>query len=199
MDSFLSSWFFGLSIAMPFGPVSMMCVEQSLARGVGHGMASGAGAATTHGVYATIALLGAQALAAPLAALQTEAHLLSGLVFSFLGIWTMLRLPAQRRSQTSAIGGFAPYLTGVALALANPMTLLPYIAFSSSLALINPAKGIVQLLVIAGVGLGTLSWYWTMSGSAWLLRQRLPRTLLAYLHLIAGPTLIGIGIMTVLR
>jgi hypothetical protein len=34
VDHFISSFVFGLSIAMPFGPVSMMGLEQSLVRGV---------------------------------------------------------------------------------------------------------------------------------------------------------------------
>jgi threonine/homoserine/homoserine lactone efflux protein len=197
VDHFVSSFVFGLSIAMPFGPVSMMCVEQTLIRGVGPGLAGGAGAATTHGIYATLAVFGAHAWAAPLAGLQTQSHLFSGMVFVVLGIWTIFRHPGTQTNKTLAAARLGPFLAGVGLALANPMTLLPYFAFAGSMVLTDPIGGLV--LTVCGVGLGTLFWYWTMSGSAWLLRKRLPRRLLMHLHLIAGPALIAIGIVTILR
>ncbi|MCA2435884.1 LysE family translocator [Rhizobium leguminosarum] len=199
MDHFVSSFVFGLSIAMPFGPVGMMCLEQSLARGVRPGLASGAGAATTHGLYATLAVFGAHVSAAPLAGFQTQSHYFSGIVFVLLGIWTLFRHPSARDNKTSTTGELGPFLAGAGLALANPMTLLPYLAFAGSLALTDQIGGLFHVLIVCGVGLGTLSWYWTMSGSAWLLRQRLPRQLLTHLHLLAGPALIAMGIVTALR
>ncbi|MBB3446971.1 LysE family transporter [Rhizobium sp. BK379] len=199
MDHFISSFVFGLSIAMPFGPVSMMCLEQSLVRGVGPGLASGAGAATTHGLYATLAVFGAHVSAAPFAGFQTQSHFFSGMVFVLLGVWTLFRHPRTRDNKTPTKGGLRPFFAGAGLALANPMTLLPYLAFAGSLALTDRIGGLFHILIVCGVGLATLSWYWTMSGSAWLLRQRLPSQLLTHLHLIAGPALIAMGIMTALR
>ncbi len=199
MDHFISSFVLGLSIAMPFGPVSMMCLEQSLVRGVGPGLASGAGAATTHGLYATLAVFGAHISAAPFAGFQTQSHVFSGMVFVLIGIWTLFRHPSARDNKTLTKGEFGSFFAGAGLALANPMTLLPYLAFAGSLALTDEIGGLFHIPIVCGVGLGTLSWYWTMSGSAWLLRQRLPSQLLTHLHLVAGPALIAMGIVTALR
>ncbi len=101
-------------------------------RGVGPGLASGAGAATTHGLYATLAVFGAHVSAGPFAGFQTQFHYFSGIVFVLLGIWTLFRHPSARDNKTSTTGGLGPFLAGAGLALANPMTLLPYLAFAGS-------------------------------------------------------------------
>ncbi len=199
MHFFLTGWLVGLSIAIPFGPVSMMCVEQSLTRGVLKGLASGAGAATSHGFYATLAVFGAHAAATSLANVEGTIHLMSGAVFALLGIRTMLRSPAGPAGPGVRQGGLTHYAGGLALALANPMTLLPYVAFAGTMALSGNETTTLPMTLVAGIALGTLCWYWTISSSAWLLRQRLPRALLERLNLVSGAILIAMGALTALR
>lgn len=199
MHLFLTGWLVGLSIAIPFGPVSMMCVEQSLSRGVLKGLASGAGAATSHGLYATLAVFGAHAAATSLANIEGTIHLMSGAVFALLGIRTILRGPGLPASAALRRGGLTHYAGGLALALANPMTLLPYVAFAGTMALSGGETTTLPMTVVAGIALGTLSWYWTISSSAWLLRQRLPRALLDRLNLVSGAILIAMGALTAMR
>lgn len=199
MHFFLTGWLVGLSIAIPFGPVSMMCVEQSLSRGVLKGLASGAGAATSHGFYATLAVFGAHAAATSLANLEGTIHLMSGAVFALLGIRTILRTPGPPAANALQRRSLTHYAGGLALALANPMTLLPYVAFAGTMALSNGETAPLPMTVVAGIALGTLSWYWTISGSAWLLRRRLPRALLERLNLVSGTILIAMGALTAMR
>ena len=199
MHFFLTGWLVGLSIAIPFGPVSMMCVEQSLSRGVLKGLASGAGAATSHGFYATLAVFGAHAAATSLANVEGTIHLISGAVFALLGIRTILRAPGRPATAGTQRGGLTHYAGGLALALANPMTLLPYVAFAGTMALSGGEPGSLPIILVAGVALGTLSWYWTISSSAWLLRQRLPRGLIERLNLVSGTILIAMGALTAMR
>lgn len=198
MDSFLLGWLFGLSIAIPFGPVCTMCLERSLSRGVWHGLAVGAGSATAHAIYATLAVVGANAVAAPLVGLQAHVHILSGLVLTILGIRTFVRAPASRRPLDQQTGRLADYMAGLALALANPMTVVPYVAFAGSVMLANPTGGAVQVPVVIGICLGTLSWYGTVCGSTWLLRRRLPRKVLDHLNHASGTILMGMGVLTAL-
>jgi threonine/homoserine/homoserine lactone efflux protein len=199
MQFFLTGWLLGLSIAIPFGPVSMMCVEQSLSRGVLRGLVSGTGAATSHGFYATLAVLGTNAAAGQLISLQGAIHVLSGLIFALLGLKTILRKPVRQMADDATRGGLADYAGGLALALANPMTLLPYLAFAGSLVVSGARDSRLSVPIVVGIALGTLSWYWTISGSAWLLRQHLPRGILARLNLISGSILIAMGVLTALR
>lgn len=199
MYTFALGWFFGLSVAMPFGPVSMMCFEHSLSRGMSCGIARGAGAATMHGIYATLAVAAASAVAGPLMGLQSYIQLVSGFVLACLGIRTILRQPNVSCRERGSAGHLADYLGGLGLALSNPMTLLPYVSFAGSIFLAGSATASVQAMAVVGVWLGTLCWYGTISGSAWLLRARLPPDMLANLNLISGALLLGMGVLTALR
>ncbi|MDO1585300.1 LysE family translocator [Rhizobium oryzicola] len=199
MDAFVSAWILGLSIAIPFGPVSLMCLEHSLSQGIRCGLASGAGAATTHGIYATLAMIGANSVAASLVSHQALIHTLSGTVFLLIGVRTILRRGVAEARVNVTGGRLSVYLRGMALALANPMTILPYIAFGGSVALSDTARSAEHILSIMGICLGTLSWYWVMSSSAWLFRQRLPETLLTRLNLMSGAMFIVMGISTAVR
>ena len=49
----------GISIAAPFGPTSMLCVQRTLSFGLCAGLATGLGIATVHLVYGTLASLSA--------------------------------------------------------------------------------------------------------------------------------------------
>jgi threonine/homoserine/homoserine lactone efflux protein len=199
MQSFISGWLLGLSIAIPFGPVTMMCVERSLTRGIWDGMASGAGAATTHAIYATLSVLGADALVRPLMGMQSQIHLISGLLLLAIGLRTLLRRPVPHRSRGTPTGRVANYVGGLALALSNPMSLIPYLAFAGSLVVAPAVDQSTHEWAVVGICLGTLSCYWTVSGSVWLLHQRLPIGALHHLNVASGAILISSGVLTMLR
>ena len=48
----------GLSIAAPVGPIGVLCIRRTLAKGRAYGLVSGLGAATADAVYGGIAGLG---------------------------------------------------------------------------------------------------------------------------------------------
>ena len=97
----------GLSVAAPFGPVSLICVQQSLNRGCRYGIISGLGAATSHGIFATAAIIGAGTLSMVLMPWSNAIRLVSALVLVWLGlaIWVGRRfrsLAAARTGDTTA-------------------------------------------------------------------------------------------------
>ena len=48
----------GFSLALPVGPIALLCIRRTLARGPAAGVVSGMGAATADGVYGLIAGFG---------------------------------------------------------------------------------------------------------------------------------------------
>jgi len=53
----------GLVIAIPFGPIRLVCVQRTLALGIWFGIASGMGAAVAHALFSFLAAASAAALA----------------------------------------------------------------------------------------------------------------------------------------
>jgi len=193
----LSSALFGFSVAIPFGPVSLICVQRSLLNGTRHGIVSGLGAATAHGAFAMLATAGAGFAATYLAEWQMPIHLVSSAVLIALGLRTAIRKIVTSHSASSPGTGTA-YATAFLLAISNPMTILPYLALASTFAAGNNPFAINSFWangpwMAFGVILGTSSWYSVLCGGATLLRSRLGQNVMNRLNLAAGGALIGLG------
>ncbi|WP_377292654.1 LysE family transporter [Rhizobium sp. SG2393] len=200
MELFMSAWVLGLSIALPLGPVSLQCVEQSLAQGARSGLASGAGAATSHCLHAAVAVLGARTIALPLAGIDGKVHVLLGLLLALLGLRSLLRARTAVGPRTTISSRGIAYLKGAGLALSNPATPLTYVSFAAATATARATDmGLQQTAFVCGAGLGALSCYATLITLTTLVGRHLPQSLFSRLHLVSGPILIVMGLMMAVR
>src|SRR3954451_5106500 len=85
----------GLAVAAPVGPMSLLCMRQTLARGFLAGLASGLGIATADGVYGAIAAFGLVAVTDLLVGQQPWLRLVGGLVMIWLGIGAVRARPSR--------------------------------------------------------------------------------------------------------
>lgn len=134
------------------------------------GLISGIGAATAHGAFASVAIVGADVVADELAAWRTPVHLISAAILILLGIRTLFK-KAAGRTAPQVLAPHAAYLSGLMLGLSNPMTILPYVAMASSLATDAVAQIGGSFLMVPGVMLGAASWYSLVCSGALLLRR----------------------------
>ena len=185
----------GLSIAAPFGPTSMMCVERTLANGVRAGVATGLGVATVHLTYSTLAFVGGIQIMSR----SENANILSfatGLLLLYFSarLWrrelvavTPVGLrPSFSRSYCSAIGfGFLNPVTPALCAAALT-------AFSSHIA--SPGG-----LLPVGVFFGSFSWWLVLSISMARLRCKLNLEVLALANRGAAVFLAIFGISMLLK
>lgn len=194
MSTVAASAFLAFSIALPFGPVSLMCVQRSLLGGVLHGLACGAGASTAHVIFATLAVFGAETVAEPLTSWKPVIHLISSAVLVMLGLRMMWKVSSTRHALVSETGELGSYFAGLTLALTNPATIIPYLALASSGLFIDRERSLALAATMAGVLVGSVAWYAMLSGSAWALKGRLPHMFLSRLSLLAGVALIAMGL-----
>lgn len=180
----------GLSVAAPFGPVSLICVQNSLAGGCRRGMVAGLGAATAHGLFATVAVSGAGIAAMFLTPWAGALRLASALVLLVLGVRTLLRARAAR-PVSAGRGIRASYLAALALALSNPMTILPYLAVATAVAGVGEGEGLLSAWSVPGVVLAVTGWYAGLSSLASLARRHLAGRLGRALNAVAGAMLLG--------
>lgn len=80
----------GLSIAMPMGPVGMLCLRYSLLRGKSFGITSGLGVALADGICGAVAAIGLTAITAFVADNQMWLHLVGSFVLFYFGMATFL-------------------------------------------------------------------------------------------------------------
>jgi threonine/homoserine/homoserine lactone efflux protein len=179
----------GLFVAIPFGPICLMCVQRTLALGIWFGIASGLGAAVAHGLFSFLAEASATVLAQT--AVQVPLGLAGGLALIFMGLRTCLvATPAAREARCGNL--CSAFMSTLLIAVANPMTMLPYLAIAAVPQAGNPLMS-REFAVPAGVMLGSASWYLVLALSTNAMFQNLQKATLERLNILAGILLIGLG------
>src|SRR3954447_3987941 len=118
----------GFAVAVPIGPISVLCVQRALREGLGAAVASGAGAATAHAIFFLLARASRDAISLALVGHHGTIRLASAAVIIAFGIAAIRK---QRSSSPITPPPARSYISTLLLALTNPMTILPYLAAST--------------------------------------------------------------------
>lgn len=188
----------GLLLAVPVGPIGLLCLRRSLTLGMAAGMAVGLGAATADAVYAAAAAF-ALGVAAPFIA---EAHWLGiagGIVLIAIGLKDIAHRDASPAPPTLR-GHMGVYAGVVLLTLTNPATVLTFAAIIVGLGLVpHMVSTLDGLVFVAGVFLGSTAWWVVLSGTGGKLGDRLPPGAIRWTRRIAGAVFVGFGIYALLN
>ncbi|HUS24375.1 MAG TPA: LysE family transporter [Candidatus Binatia bacterium] len=175
---FLKGVLIGFSIAAPVGPIGVLTIQRTLARGWRFGLATGLGAATADALYGAVAGFGLDGVAALLMAGRIWLQVLGGVFLCLLGLRIAWSRPATsaapdvpRRSVAASYG------SAVLLTLSNPMTILSFLAVFAGAGLAQaPSLRLDAAWLVLGVFGGSAVW-WLMlsSGVAWWQRRSVAR------------------------
>lgn len=190
----------GFAIAAPVGPIGLLCIQRTLAKGWRHGFLSGLGAASADAVYGMVAGLGLTAVSTFLVQQQTWLGLIGGLFLCYLGMKTLLL-----RSETAAAtttgnhqGIAAAYFSIFALTLTNPITILSFAAIFAGMGLMTVEIEVrTAVFFILGVFVGSASWWFILSSGAGLLRQRLRPVHFRWINRFSGTIILIFGLLAI--
>ena len=188
----------GLSVAMPFGPIALLCVQRSIAAGPRLGIVTGLGAACVQGTYATLAIMGAGAFADHLAQWDHPVRLVSAGLLVALGLRILVRRPPAMAAVRPPRADHA-FASSVGLALSNPLTVMPYLLVASTAAASDAVDRALTPWSVPGVVLAAGGWYTLVSFAAALLRSGLPPGAMRMFNHLSGATLVGFGILAALH
>lgn len=189
----------GFSIAAPVGPVGLLCIRRTLAKGRLSGLVSGLGAASADGLYGLLAGLGIGALAEWLVSGQTWLRLGGGILLILLGLQTFFSQPAQTPASVSSRGLLGDYFSTLALTLSNPLTILSFAAVFASLGLSSQgaySRAVAGL--VTGVFCGSAAWWLLLSGAVGLLRERITPLQMRWVNRVSGLLIFAFGTWTVI-
>jgi threonine/homoserine/homoserine lactone efflux protein len=197
---FLQGLLLGFSIAAPVGPIGILCISRTLARGRLHGLVSGLGAASADACYGAVAAFGLTALSGALLAWQTSIRLLGGLFLLYLAA-RIFFAPPPRDTASADIpaaknGGLAgAWLSTFLLTLSNPMTILSFTAIFAGLGLAARAGTFNEsAALVAGVFAGSAAWWLTLSLGVGLLRARVTPAVMAWVNRLSGLIIAAFGL-----
>ena len=189
----------GLSIAVPVGPIGILCIRRTLTQGRVVGFLSGLGAATADAFYGAVAGFGLTFLSNFLIGQQTWLRLVGGVILCYLGIRTFLSKPAEQGASVEENSLWNAYLSTFFLTLTNPMTILFFAAVFAGLGVGSAGDHYVSAgILVLGVFIGSALWWLILSGFTGLLRGMFNPKRLQWLNRISGLIIIGFGLFAFL-
>ena len=191
----------GFAIAASPGPIFFLCLRRSLLRGWLTGLVSGLGVATADAFYAAVAVFGVAAVVTTtLAPVGHWLALAGGLALLFIGIRAVVSTPATRAATTTKTGaglGWA-YASILGLTITNPATIISFAALAAALGAGLSGSWTRPALVVAGVGMGSASWWLILAAITALLRTRITPGVARTIGIISGLAIAGLGAVAVI-
>ncbi len=188
----------GFLVAAQVGPIWLLAARSVILGRFATGIMIGLGAATIDMAYGALGLAGAAGLLR-ITGLRLSLGLLGAAVLTILGALALrnaTRAGNQAEPSTAIISAPRAYLTALSGTAANPLTIASWAAIfaaASAAHISRTATGAVLLL--AGIGLGTASWFTALSTAMTLVRRLAGRRIYQAIDVISGLGLIGFGIL----
>jgi putative LysE/RhtB family amino acid efflux pump len=203
-DLLLRGILLGLAVAMPVGPIGVLCIQRSLAGGFWTGFSGGIGTAAADAVYAALAAAGFAVLAGSIGTVGSipvqDILRWGGAAFILWLGWRTIMSPVAERAADLPQQGSAVRLFAVTflLTMSNPATILSFVALFAGLGLAAEPTPDAAVSAVAGVFIGSLLWWAVLSGGVAALRQRIGAESRRWINRIAGAVLIIFAIALVI-
>jgi len=194
---FFKGIFVGFAMAIPIGPIGIMCIRKTLTEGRLRGLVIGLGAATADLLYGCVAAFGLTMISSTLVSQRIWIRLVGGALLLYLGIRTFRTQPANPNIPLNNNGVLRSYLTTVFLTLTNPLTIFAFIAVFAALGLGNGLNNFSASALVAGVFIGSCLWFLLLSSGVTLFRKKLDLVGLKWVNRIAGVLIIISGIIAI--
>jgi threonine/homoserine/homoserine lactone efflux protein len=117
----------------------------------------------------------------------------------YLGVKTLLSKPEIHDKTEPNISHSSAFLSTLGLTLANPPTILAFAAIFAGLGLVSDADYATASLIVAGVFLGSASWWIILAAGAGWLRGRMGPGLVRAINVVSGVSILGFAAWQLLR
>lgn len=194
---FIKGLVIGLAIAAPVGPIGILCIQRSLHDGFKVGMMTGMGAALADGTYGLIAGFGLTTLSSFLAHHHLWIRFIGGLFLIYVGIRLIFARPEDRLAGRSESSALHACITSFLLTLANPATILAFIALFAGLGIGIASTNYREVAIfVLGITLGSALWWILLSGGvAFILHRKLGSSVLREINWISGSVILVFGVI----
>ena len=189
----------GIIIAVPVGPVGVLCVRRTIFQGKLAGFVSGLGAATADAIFGFIAAFGLTFVSDWLIGYQQWLRIAGGCYLLYVGGSALFAKPetksdAERDTDTI----LRDFVSTFALTLTNPITILAFLGIFSALGLsgegATPERAAILVL---GVWSGSLLWWLALSFGLGMIFLSFEPRHLAWINRASGTILLlsGAGLL----
>ena len=194
---FIKGILIGFAMAVPIGPIGIMCIRKTLTEGRLRGLIIGFGAATADMLYGSVAAFGLTIISNTLFSGRVWIRLVGGTLMLFLGVRTFRARPSDPKLRINSSGILRSYLSTVFLTLTNPLTIFAFIAVFAALGLGKGLDYFSASTLVIGIFIGSSLWFLSLSSGVTLFRNKLDLVGLQWVNRIAGILIIISGIVAI--
>jgi threonine/homoserine/homoserine lactone efflux protein len=189
----------GIAVAVPVGPVGLLCTQRTLSYGRMHGMISGLGAATADVIYVSLAAFGLTLVSNFMVEQQMWFRLFGGIFLCLLGIRIFLAKQQKIGSLAEKLRHVGNYTSTLLITLSNPMTILISAAMFAGLGLVgSQANWYSSVQLVFGVFLGSMLWWISLSLFVGVFHKKAGEDTLHLLARIFGSIITALGIFVII-
>lgn len=192
----------GILVAAPVGPVAILCIQRTLRHGFYSGMQFGLGVALADAVFSSIAAFGLTVVMMLMVKVNLWIALLGGGYLFYLGYKAFKSRPkVEYLDGEPKLAVHNNLLTAFFVTITNPMTVLSFVAMFSGIITAKYSQMLFQngIEFVAGIFLGSLSWWFFLSIIVGLFRQKAKDNWLVVANTICSVLLMLFGIFLVIK
>jgi len=194
---FLKGIFIGLLIAIPVGPVGVLCVHRVIAKGRLAGLFSGLGAAAADGLYGAVAAFGLTLISDFLIGCSFWIRLIGGIFIVFIGIRMYLTKPVTDIEDEVPNTLGRDFLSTFINTITNPLTIMGFLAIFAGLNLIDSHRGFMDAsILVSGVVAGSGIWWLSLVIIFGFIRSKFEFSCLHTVNKIVGVVIVIMGFVT---
>ena len=191
----LRGFLLGFAVAASPGPIFFLCLRRTLVRGWPNGLFSGFGVATADGFYAAVAVLGVGAITTVLSGERRWFALAGGALLIVVGVRILLdRRDAVEAPFATGASLARAYLSTLGLTITNPATIISLAALAATLGVGVSGGFLRPAVLVAGVTLGSLTWWCVLAGLAAGVRARITPRVVRVISTISGLAIGALGL-----
>lgn len=192
---FIQASIIGFSIAMPVGPIGLLCIKNTLSYGFKNGFATGLGAALADSFYGFLAGGGLILISNFLLNYTNYIKLIGGMFLIYLGI-TEIKNCQKIDYKTANIKNshlFKTMFTVLFLTLTNPATIISFIAIFAVIggSVINKSE---LIIMIFGVFSGSLLWWLILAATVGKIKHKISDNIIKKIKFSSGIILCSFGV-----
>jgi threonine/homoserine/homoserine lactone efflux protein len=190
----------GFSLAIPVGPIALLCIRRTLARGLLSGVISGLGVAVADAIYGAAAGFGITFIGTFLLEHDVSLRLIGGIFLCYLGVKTFRSVPPPTPENHDEIGLIKDFVSALLLTLTNPITMFAFAAVFAA-AGVGGRVGNFYLsafVLVLGVTLGSAVWWLLLTGTVSFFHGKITTGGLRIINMLSGSAIAAFGVFVLL-
>lgn len=199
VDYLLTGIVVGFLVAVPVGPVAVLCIQRTLLDGRLTGYATGVGAALGDTIFGAFAIFSVAVVESFLTENRPLVQFVGSLMLIAFGLRTIFVPPGRRTEKAMAapvdhLSLLQSLVSAFIVTIVNPITIVAFVSIFAAIHVSATVEGLwAAWAVVVGILVGALAWWWLLASLASVMRQRFTDRGLRWLNSISGAVIGGFG------